>query len=121
VLNAHSSIGALTTEATTPRLRFLSFNMDTRGHDPSLPMLEQHSERWSREDLLAYPDQQWARRVKSLVRYRCARLNWTVHKISRGRHTELDPELARLLHFKIPPQLDLAIPYTVCDPVRLPR
>jgi hypothetical protein len=121
VLTAHSSIGALTDEATTPRLRFLNFNVDTRGHDPSLPMLEQHSLRWSREDLLAYPDPQWARRVKSLVRYRCARLTWNVHKVSQGRHTQLDPDLARLLHFKIPAQLDLGIPYTVFDPVRLPR
>ncbi len=120
VLAAHASIGELTGEATTPRLRFLSFNVDTRGHDPTLPVLEQHSVRWSREDVLAHPMKRWSRRAKSLVRYRCARLTSTVHKISTGRHTVLDPEQSRLHHFKVPVQRQLDIPYTVDDPVHLP-
>ena len=84
VLTRHGSIGALTEEATAPRLRLLNFNVDTSGHDPARPVLEQHSMRWSREDLMAHPNKRWARRVKSLVRYRCARLDHTVHKISHG-------------------------------------
>lgn len=121
VLTEHGSIGALTAGAEAPRLRFLNFNVDTTGHDPSRPVLAQHSVRWSREDVLAHPMKRWARRVKSIVRYRCARLDSTVHKISRGRHVLLDPATARLHHFKVPVAGELDIPYTVDDPVRLPR
>jgi hypothetical protein len=121
VLTQHRTVGELTTEATAPRLRLLNFNVDTTGHDPSRPVLEQHTMRWSRDDLMAHPMKQWARRVKSLVRYRCARLDHTVHKISHGRHQLLDPETARLHHFKIPVARELDIPYTVDDPVRPPR
>jgi hypothetical protein len=120
VLTEHGSIGALTSGAEAPRLRFLNFNVDTTGHDPSRPVLEQHSMRWSREDVLAHPMKRWARRVKSIVRYRCARLDSTVHRISRGPHVLLDPATARLHHFKVPVAGELDIPYTVDDPVRLP-
>ena len=120
VLDGPESIGAVTAQATAPRLRFLNFNVDTSDHDPSRAVLEQHTMRWSREDVLAHPNHRWARRVKSIVRYRCARLDHSVHKISRGRHALLDPELARLHHFKMPLNSELDIPYTVDDPVRLP-
>lgn len=43
VLREHGSIGALTSDPPAPRLRFLSLNVDTRGHDPSRPVLEQHT------------------------------------------------------------------------------
>ena len=72
VLTEARSIGEITSVAEAPRLRFLNFNVDTTGHDPARPVLEQHTMRWSREDLLAHPDQRWAKRGKSIVRYRCA-------------------------------------------------
>jgi hypothetical protein len=117
VLREHPSIGDLTAEATAPRLRFLNFNVDTTGHDPSRPVLEQHSMRWSREDVVAHPLKRWSRRAKSIVRYRCARLDNTVHKISRGPHRVLDPEIARLHHFKMPVESDPYLPYAIDDPV----
>jgi hypothetical protein len=120
VLTRHRSIGGVTAEATAPRLRLLNFNVDTTGYDPSRPVLAQHTVRWSHEDLLAHSTRRWAGRVKSIVKYRCARLDHTVHKISRGRHVLLDPEVARLHHFKMPPNSELDIPFTVHDPVRLP-
>ena len=120
VLTRHRSIGEVTAEATAPRLRLLNFNVDTTGYDPSRPVLEQHALRWSREDVMGHPLRRWARRVKSIVRYRCARLDATVHKVSRGKHVLLDPEIARLHHFKMPPNTELDIPFTVHDPVRLP-
>ena len=119
VLREHGSIDELTRTAQAPRLRFLNFNVDTTGHDPSRPVLEQHSMRWSLEDLMAYEDQRWAQRVKSMVRYRFARLNSTIHKLNQGRHELLDPATARLHHFKMPVNL-VEIPYTVDDPVRRP-
>ena len=120
VLGRHRTIGELMAGQTVPRVRFLNFNVDTTGYDPDRPVLEQHSVRWSREDLLGHEDTRWAKRVKSLVRYRCAKLNATVHKINRGQHTQLDPEVARLHHFKMPPSSELDIPFTVDDPIRLP-
>jgi Glycosyl transferase family 2 len=120
VLTTHGSIAELTAEATAPRLRFLNFNVDTTGHDPGRPVLEQHSVRWSREDVLAHPLKRWAQRCKSIVRYRCAELGSSVHRISRGRHAVLDPEVARLHHFKVPVASEVGIAYTVDDPVRLP-
>lgn len=120
VLQDYGSIREVTHEAEAPRLRFLSFNVDTTGHDPGRPVLGQHSRRWAREDLLALEDQRWARRPKSIVHYRCAKLTSTVHKISTGRQLVLDPERARLHHFRIPVQEGLGIPYSVDDPISLP-
>lgn len=119
VLRDHGSIEELTANAPAPRLRFLSLNVDTTGHDPSRPVLEQHTMRWSVEDLNAHPDQRWAKRVKSIVRYKRAVLNDTIHKISKGRHVLMDPASARLHHFKMPLNR-LDIPFSVHDPVRLP-
>lgn len=119
VLGRDRSIAELTAQAEAPRLRFPSFNVDTTDHDPTRPVLEQHTRRWSRADLLAHPNKRWARRVKSMVRYRLAELNHTVHKISHGRHQLLDAEVARLHHFKVPMN-ELDLPYSVDDPVRLP-
>jgi hypothetical protein len=119
VLAQHRTIGELMAEQTLPRVRFLNFNVDTTGYDPGRPVLEQHSVRWSREDLLGHEDTRWAKRVKSLVRYRQAKLNATVHKISRGEHTVLDPDVARLHHFKMPAS-GVDIPFTVDDPIRAP-
>jgi hypothetical protein len=120
VLGRHATIGELMGRQTVPRVRFLNFNVDTTGYDPGRPVLEQHSCRWSREDLLAHQDVRWARRVKSLVRYRYAKLNATVHKISRGEHVVLDPDVARLHHFKMPASSELDIPFTVDDPISPP-
>lgn len=121
VLTQHPSVAALTAEARAPRLRFLNFNVDTSGYDPARPVLAQHTMRWSRADIDAHPVKRWARRVKSMVRYRCARLDHTVHKISHGPHVLVDPEVARLHHFKMPLNEEIDIPYTVDDPVRLPE
>ena len=119
VLTRHATIGELTAEQTLPRVRLLNFNVDTSGHDPDRPVLQQHSRRWSREDLLAHHDERWARRVKSFVDYRRAKLNATVHKINRGEHVLLDPDVARLHHFKMPASHELDIPFTVDDPIRV--
>lgn len=123
VLGRHATIGELMAEQVAtvgvPRVRFLNFNVDTAGHDPSRPVLAQHSRRWSHADLLT-ADARWAKRVKSLVRYRVAVLNATVHKINRGEHVVLDPEVARLHHFKVPASSELGIPFTVDDPIAGP-
>ncbi len=121
VLRDYRSIRQVTHKAGAPRLRFLSFNVDTTDHDPDRPVLEQHTRRWSHEDLLSLDDQRWARRPKSIVRYKCARLTSTVHKISTGRQLVLDPERARVHHFRIPLQEGLGIPYAVEDPVTMPE
>ena len=121
VLAQHRTIAELMAEQTKPRVRLLNFNVDTTGHDPSRPVLEQHSVRWSRADLLGHEDRRWAKRVKSLVRYEHAKLNATVHKINRGEHTVLDPDVARLHHFKMPVASELDIPFTVDDPIRPAR
>ena len=124
VLVKHRTIGELMAEQVAtvgvPRIRLLNFNVDTTGHDPSRPVLGQHSRRWSREDLLAAEDGRWAKRVKSLVRYRVAVLNATVHKINRGEHVVLDPDVARMHHFKVPASSELEIPFTVDDPITAP-
>ena len=114
---APASVQELVVSRSEPRVRFLSFNVDTSGYDASRPVLAQHSMRWSHADLLAHPDQRWGKRVKSLVRNRAAVLNATVHKVSRGRHEVLDPEVGRIHHFKMPPG-GLDVPYTVDDPIR---
>lgn len=121
VLSRHRTIGEVLAEQEAPRARLLSFNVDTTDHDPARPVLEQHTRRWSRADLLAHPDRRWARRVKSFVRYRHAELSATVHKISRGRHVVVDPDVARLHHFKMPPAAVPDLPFSVDDPVRPPR
>ena len=120
VLPGYRSVRQVTHQAGAPRLRLLSFNVDTTGHDPGRPVLEQHTRRWSRADLLALDDQRWANRPKSIVRYRCARLTSTVHKISTGRQLVLDPERARVHHFRTPLQEGVGIPYAVEDPIGMP-
>ena len=120
VLRGYDSIRGVTDEAEAPRVRFLNFDVDTSRHDPARPVLEQHTRRWSRADLLKNEDQRWAHRVKSIVRYRCAQLTSTVHKISAGANVVLNPETARLHHFRIPTQPGVAIPYSVEDPVCKP-
>lgn len=117
VLRQHRTIGELLVGQAAPRVRLLNFNVDTTGYDSSRPVLDQHALRWSRQDLLAYKDTRWANRFKSVVRYRCATLNSTVHKISRGASAVIDPEVGRLHHFKMP-VAELDIPFTVYDPVR---
>lgn len=120
VLRGYESIRRVTEEAGAPRIRLLNFDVDTSRHDPARPVLEQHTRRWARADLLQNEDQRWAHRVKSIVRYRCAQLTSTVHKISAGPNVTLDPETARLHHFRIPTQPGLGIPYSVEDPVFMP-
>lgn len=120
VLTEESRIEDLTAGVSDSRLGFTSFDVDTRGHDPSRPVLEQHSMRWSYDDMLAHPERKWSRRVKSMVRYRKAVLNHSVHKINRGPRRVWDWQAARLHHFKVPTSHDLGIPYSVHDPVRLP-
>ena len=95
--------------------------MDTTGHDPARPVLEQHSLRWAREDVVQHPNSAWVNRVKSMVRYRRSLPFFSVHRISRGKAEVLDPEVARLHHFRIPLQpLDPPLPYRVDDPLRMP-
>lgn len=115
------TIRDVTDAATAPRLQFFSFDVDTTGHDPSRPVLEQHSVRWSRADVEAHPDGRWATRVKAMVRFRAALPLRSLHRISLGRHQKVDPEVARLHHYRVPLQpLDPPIPYTVHDPVAMP-
>lgn len=120
VLPGYSSIREVTHRPGSPRLRFLSFDVDTTDHDPSRPVLEQHFKRWSYDDLLSLDDQRWVKRVKSLVRFSRAQLSASVHKISWGRHRMLDPDLARLHHFRVPNQGGVHLSYSVEDPVRMP-
>lgn len=120
VLRQHASLADLVEGVTQPRLRFHSFDVDTTGHDPRRPVLEQHSRRWAWQDLVDHPQPRWAKRVKSMVRYRAAVLSSTVHKISRGRHEVVPWESARVHHFKVPPSTDVGIAYSVDDPVRTP-
>jgi hypothetical protein len=115
------SIRDLTDAATAPRLQFYSFDVDTTGHDPTRPVLEQHSLRWSRADVEAHPDGRWATRVKAMVRFRVALPLKSLHRISLGRHEKVDPEVGRLHHYRVPLQpMDPPIPYTVDDPVTMP-
>ena len=117
----YDSIRDLARAATMPRLRFLNFNVDTSGHDPARPVLEQHTLRWAREDVVQHPNSAWVNRVKSMVRYRKCLPFFSVHRISRGRAEVLDAEVARLHHFRIPLQpLDPPLPYRVDDPLRMP-
>ena len=120
VLRGYRSIREVTHQPGAPRLRLFSLNVDTSGYDPTRPVLEQHTRRWSRDDLLALDDQRWANRPKSIVRYKCARLTSTVHKISTGRQAQLDPERARVHHFRMPIQEGVEVPYRVDDPVTMP-
>ena len=107
--------------ATAPRLQLHSFDVDTTGHDPARPVLEQHRVRWSREDVLAHPDPRWATRVKAMVRFRVALPLRSLHRISIGRHQKVDPEVGRLHHFRVPLQpIDPPIPFTVDDPLSMP-
>lgn len=115
------SIRDLTQAATAPRLQFFSFDVDTTGHDRAKPVLEQHSVRWSRADVEAHPDGRWARRVKSMVRFRVALPLTSLHRITAGRHVKVDPDVGRLHHFRVPLQpLDPPIPFTVDDPIGMP-
>lgn len=115
------SVRDLTQAATAPRLQLYSFDVDTTGHRPSRPALEQHSVRWSREDVEAHPDGRWATRVKSIVRFHAAAPFRSIHRISIGRHQKVDPDVARLHHYRVPLQpLDPPIPYTVDDPISMP-
>lgn len=115
------SIADLTGAATAPRLQLLNFNVDTTGHDPARPVLEQHRMRWAREDVLAHPDPRWGTRVKAVVRYRVALPFRSIHRISFGRSEVLDPAVARLHHYRVPTQLvDPEIPYSVDDPLTMP-
>lgn len=122
------SIRALTrrlnAEKRTSRISFLNFNVDTTGHDPHRPVLEQHRFRWSREGLLAHPNKAWTRRFKTMARFSVATPYGGVHKITRGRRTVVDPEDARLLHFRVPMQgvegMDPELPYPVEDPITMP-
>lgn len=108
-------------EKKTSRISFLNFNVDTTGHDPSQPVLEQHSMRWSRQDIVEHPVEAWGRRYKTMARFRVATPYAGVHKITRGPRTIPDPEDARLLHFRTPLQkMTPEIPYTVSDPISMP-
>ena len=120
-LPGYGSIRDLVDAATTPRLQLHSFDVDTTGHDPSRPVLEQHRVRWSRADVEAHPDSRWATRVKAMVRFRVALPLRSLHRISIGRHEKVDPELGRLHHFRVPLQpIDPPIPFTVDDPIGMP-
>lgn len=116
-------IREITRNATAPRLGILNHNVSTEGHDPSLPVLEQHSLRWDRADVDQYPVRGWARRVKTLARFRAATPYRSIHLISRGRRAVVDPEVARIHHFRIPMQElhpNPPLAYTVDDPISMP-
>ena len=113
-----ASIRSLTAQAATPRLQLLNFNVDTTGYDPARPVLAQQGPRWSRDDLLEHPDARWATRVKSIVRFRAATPFRSIHRISFGKHEVVDPDVARLHHFRVPLQpMTPPLPYAVDDVV----
>lgn len=115
------SIRDLLRTAEAPRLCLMSLNVDTSGHDPSLPVLEQHSMRWSIDDLRSYEHPAWARRVKTIARYRVATPFVSVHRITKGKAQRVDPTVARLLHFRTPEQkMYPPLPYSVHDPITMP-
>lgn len=114
VIPRADTIQTLAKRFDVPRLRFLSFDVDTTGYDQNRPVLQQHSRRWSREDLIAEGGA-YSKRVKSMVRYRKARLEATIHKISWGRSATLDWRLARIHHFRMPNQPGIRVPYSVED------
>lgn len=103
----------VTAGAKQPRLRFLNFNFDTTGDDPRRPVLDQHTRRWSREDVVSHGGG-WDNRVKSIVRYDSMLPLRSVHAISGGGFEILDPHVGRLHHYKATDQ-GLPIPYSVED------
>ena len=113
VLGTADHVSELVDSATTPRLRFLNFNLDTTGNDPAVPIREQHTMRWAREDIEAY-GKGWENRVKSMVTYAACSPLTSVHPISRGPYETLPPGVARLHHYRIPLQ-GLPLPYPVED------
>jgi hypothetical protein len=107
------AIQDVTAAATTPRVKFLNFNFDTTDHVDGQSFLDQHTMRWSREDLLALGGG-WSRRVKTIARNDVLLPFKSVHTISSSPSEVADPEVARLHHYKIPLQR-LSIPYSVDD------
>lgn len=93
----------LVAEHTASRLRFLSFDFDTSGYEPSKPVLEQHTMRWSHAGLETY-GKGWERRTKAMVRYECALPLDSVHAVSKGQFKLLDHTRYRLHHFRVPCQ-----------------
>lgn len=116
-----NTLGDLLRTAEVPRLRLRSFDVDTTGNDPSLPVLAQHHSRWAPEDLKLHPDARWANRVKSIVRFRAALPLRSLHGITFGRYLVLEPEVARVHHFRVPLQpIDPPLPFRVDDPLAMP-
>lgn len=109
-------ISDVTAAAEKPRVRFLNFNFDTSNRDPELPVLQQHTHRWDREDIVAYGNG-WDKRVKSIVRYDSLLPLRSVHAISGGGFAILDPDVGRLHHYKATDQGIAELTYRVEDTV----
>lgn len=108
------TIQDLTASADSPRLRFLNFNFDMSSWQPGQSVLQAGTRRWSIEDLKSY-GRGWDRRVKSIARHDALLPLVSVHEISRGPHTMLDHETARLHHYKGRDQDIAELPYRVTD------
>lgn len=114
VLPGGRKITDVTAAAKMPRVRFLNFNFDYTDRDPTLPILQQHTRRWAREDVIDH-GQGWDNRVKSIVRYDAALPMVSVHGISRGSFEVLDPDVGRLHHYKVSGHGVPALPFRVED------
>lgn len=102
VLDGITHISAVTENVKTQRLRILNFNVDMTGWDKVSSVLG-FSQRWSRDAIVAFGGG-WENRVKSIVTNEAAEPLISVHAVSRGPFTVLDPHKVRLLHFKFPIQ-----------------
>ncbi|SDP53035.1 Glycosyl transferase family 2 [Arthrobacter sp. ok909] len=114
VLPGGRKISDVTTAAKMPRVRFLNFNFDFKERDPGRPILQQHTRRWAREDIVGH-GQGWDTRVKSIARYDAAVPMASVHAISRGWFETLEPEIGRLHHYKVSGHGVPVLPFCVED------
>lgn len=103
----------VTAVAEHPRIRFLNFNFDTTRWAPGESVLTSCTNRWAREDVEMY-GQGWQNRHKSIVRHDALLPLASVHAVSTGPFTVLDPEAGRLHHYKAIDQ-GLPLPYRITD------
>ena len=103
----------ITRDALKPRLRFYNFNFDTSGWTPGESVRQTCTSRWARVDIEAYGGG-WEHRHKSVVESGCLFPFATVHAISKGPFSWLDPTVGKLHHYRAPDQ-GLPIPYRIID------
>lgn len=107
-----ANLHTLIERATKPRLRFLNFNFDMEGWNPS-ENVRTRTQRWSRKDIVNHGNG-WESRVKSLVRLDSALPMVSVHAVSSGPFEVVPPEVGRIHHYKFPNQ-KISLAYSVED------